>query len=51
MSNLAISKNTNKAFHILIHLQAISKDNFELKPVSWKPLNDFDVVLNWEGKA
>ena len=41
----------DKAFHILIHLQAISKDNFELKPVSWKPLNDFDVVLNWEGKA
>ena len=39
----------DKAFHMLIHLQAISKDNFELKPVSWKPLNDFDVVLNWTG--
>lgn len=37
----------DKAFHILIHLQAISKDNFELKPVSWKPLNDFNVCLNW----
>lgn len=39
----------DKAFHILIHLQAVSKDDFELKPVSWKPLNDFNVIL--EGKA
>ncbi|MPW71991.1 hypothetical protein D6D90_01390 [Moraxella catarrhalis] len=39
----------DKAFHILMHLQAISKDDFELKPISWKPLHGFNVDT-WGGE-
>ena len=37
------------ANHILMHLQAVSSDNFIIKPTSWQPMNDFNVVM--EGKA
>lgn len=37
------------ANHILMHLQAVSSDNFTIKPTSWQPMNDFNVVM--EGKA
>ena len=37
------------ADHILIHLQAVSTDNFIIKPTSWQPMNDFNVVM--EGNA
>lgn len=41
----------DKAFQILIHLQAVSDDNFTLEVVSRKPIPAHEVSLNWEGKA
>ena len=32
-----------KAFHILMHLQAVSDDTFSLSPVMWQPRTDVDI--------
>ena len=37
------------ASQILMHLLAVSSDNFIIKPTSWQPMNDFNVVMG--GKA
>lgn len=32
------------AFHIMLHLQAVSKDDFQVLPVSWQPMNDYQII-------
>ena len=32
------------AYHILMHLQAISNDDFQILPVSWQPMNDYSII-------
>ena len=32
-----------KAFHILMHLQAVADDTFTLSPVMWQPRTDVDI--------
>ena len=37
------------ASHIIMLLQAVSTDNFIINPISWQPMNDYNVMM--EGKA
>lgn len=35
------------AFHIMLHLQAISpNDNFTIEPCSWQPMTGYNVILD-----
>lgn len=34
------------AFHIMLHLQAISNDNFTIEPISWQPMTGYNVILD-----
>lgn len=36
----------SEASHILMHLQAVSNDTFTLEVVSYKPMTDYNVILD-----
>lgn len=38
------------AFHIMLHLQSVCpNDNFTVKPISWQPMTDYNVLADDKG--
>ena len=43
--NWCSSYRYQQAFHIMLHLQAVSDDCYTVEPISWQPMTDYNVIF------